>query len=452
MKIDVNSILFSPLGNMEISPDSELEQSFSNYAKVFNNVASKLENLISEGGKSADGIEVAISNILVEEDDNDQSVLFNLKNCYESFLNKYKGFLHANQFLSQNLSSLGLDAPELWDIYGYHHYPPYILSDSREAMIGLQFVGCSYLIVDRLWSVYEFLTKKTDAFEFAYEGCKLLGYKWVDFFSSLRYIPRTPFLFLNAVLSFTIGIPMLGKKITNRFSHLEKVGVAFADFPYKYDHQGNEWIMPSPIPQTMTDRIKRLYLPNERKLDLKSQLGLSVALFDYKINKRTKRCVSFAGTRTNCSSIGNAKVMIQNVMTDIFQYFNGPSIMYFASVGILNEIALSYPKNRIYVFGHSLGGGLMQYSCVAINNKRLLGFGYNSAGLSANTLNTIPNKNNRVKVEHICSLHDPVSRVGHQIGVTKYVNSKKGWVAHSLSQLNKKLNHSIELQVSFKKK
>ena len=105
------------------------------------------------------------------------------------------------------------------------------------------------------------------------------------------------------------------------------------------------------------------------------------------------------------------------------------------------------------MFGHSLGGGLMQFSCAALNSKRLHGYGYNSAGLSDHSMKIISNYSSRIlqcKVVHICSLHDPVSRLGHQIGKKKYVESRRGIRAHCLAQLNKKLNKTTELHVFYK--
>ena len=79
--------------------------------------------------------------------------------------------------------------------------------------------------------------------------------------------------------------------------------------------------------------------------------------------------------------------------------------------------------------------------------------GYNSAGLSDNTIKTIPachkKQSLNCRIVHLCSLHDPVSRLGHTISDVKYVESVRGWKAHCLSQLNMKLNNGQELKVGF---
>ena len=116
-----------------------------------------------------------------------------------------------------------------------------------------------------------------------------------------------------------------------------------------------------------------------------------------------------------------------------------------AAVGILNAVMKTYKNEEIYVFGHSLGGGLTQYACTAMDSNHAIGYGYNSAGLSIFSLNTL-SRGAHCDVEHICSQYDPVSQVGTLLGSVKYVNSVKGLAAHKLGQLNKVLN-GVELEV-----
>lgn len=331
-------------------------------------------------------------------------------------------------------------------------YTSWFVSDTE---LSLQTIGCTYLIVDRLWDVYQFAIKRNaEVYELTHDGCKLIGYTWKDYFRTIRYIPKMPFMILKAIVSFTIGMPMLGKNIEKRFNKTERYGTAFADYPYKCDHSGTIEIQQVPIgSRSVVPRMKRLYNERKRILNLDDKYGLSVALFDYLHDGKARRCVSYAGTRLGISTARKRKVMVQNVVTDILQYLDVPSKTYFEAVGILNDVMRSYPNRRIYVFGHSLGGGLMQYACAVMNNKKLYGYGYNSAGLSDNTIKTIPGYNKKqslnCKIEHLCSLHDPVSRLGHTISNVKYVESVRGWKAHCLSQLNMKLNNGQELKVRY---
>lgn len=466
MTSENKEILFSSLGGIEVKADERVEQSYSNFAEVFNRVTSTIseliesesdENVKSEGNNESKGIESFIAQILRGVNEEDNHELYDIEELYYSFLDAFHLFLEDNERLRIELTNQGLNLAELYNAR-YSRYRRFLYFDEYEddmilSTYGLQFVGCSYLIVDRLWDVYRCFTSKSNFLEFAYDGSKLLSYKWKDYFRTLLYINKAPYLFIQAVLSFTTGLPMIGKKITKKFSHIERMGATFAEFPYKFKHNGSVKISSSPITKTMNSRIKSIYLRDERKLDLNDEHGLSVALFDYKLNKRTLRCVSIAGTRLGITTGKKWKVMAQNVLTDIFQYFNVPSTTYLFSVGLLNDIIQSYPKGGIYVFGHSLGGGLMQFSCAALNSKRLHGYGYNSAGLSDHSMKIISNYSSRIlqcKVVHICSLHDPVSRLGHQIGKKKYVESRRGIRAHCLAQLNKKLNKTTELHVFYK--
>lgn len=461
MSSENKDILFSSLGGIEVKADERLEQSYSNFAEVFNRVSSAISELIesesdeiikSEG--ASESIESSIAQIFKGVNEAGNHELFVIEDLYLSFLNAFDSFLEDNERLRTELSDRGLNLAELYNPR-YPRYRRFLYLDEDDMILstyGLQFVGCSYLVVDRLWDVYRCFTSKSNFLEFAYDGCNLLSYTWKDYFRTLSYIHKAPYLFIQAVLSFTTGLPMIGKKTIKKFSHIERVGAAFAEFPYKFKHNGSVKISSSPITKTMNSRIKSIYIRDEMKLDLNDEHGLSVALFDYKLNKRTLRCVSFAGTRIGVSSCRKWKVMGQNALTDIFQYFNVPSTAYLFSVGLLNDIIQSYPKGGLYVFGHSLGGGLMQFSCAALNRKRLHGYGYNSAGLSDNSMKIISSdscKKRQCKIVHICSLHDPVSRLGHQIGEKKYVESRRGIWAHCLAQLNKKLNKTTELQVLF---
>lgn len=465
MTSENKDILFSSLGGIEVKADERVEQSFSNFAEVFNRVSSAIseliesksnENVKSEGNNESKGIESSVAQILRGVNEEGDHELFEIEELYHSFLEAFHSFLEDNEKLRTELTNLGLNIEELYNPR-YPRYRRFLYFDEYEddmilSTYGLQFVGCSYLIVDRLWDVYRCFTSKSNFLEFAYVGSNFISYTWKDYFRTLSYIHKAPYLFIQAVLSFTTGLPMIGKKITKKFGHIERMGAAFAEFPYKFKHNGSVKISSCPITKTMNSRIKSIYLCDEMKLDLNDEHGLSVALFDYKLNKRTLRCVSFAGTRLGITTGRKWKVMAQNALTDIFQYFNAPSTTYLFSVGLLNDIIHSYPKGGLYVFGHSLGGGLMQFSCAALNSKRLHGYGYNSAGLSDNSLKIISgyfSKKPQCKVAHICSLHDPVSRLGHQIGDKKYVESRRGLGAHCLAQLNKKLNKTTELQVLF---
>lgn len=455
-------ILFGNLGIEEISYDERFEKSYASYADAFNIIANGIERVImstnrntQESGKDEDDIERAIERVLRGPEERLYPIR-ELIHAYNYLIEVFQAFLESNPPVYQKLIDRGLDVSSLdyWPVRIEERwmYTSWFVSDTE---LSLQTIGCTYLIVDRLWDVYQFAIKRdAEVYELAHDGCKLIGYTWKDYFRTLRYIPKMPIKILKAIVSIAIGIPMLGKNIEKRFNMMERYGAAFADYPYKCDHSGTIEIQPVPIgSRSVVPRIKRLY--NERKmvLNLDDKYGLSVAVFDYLHDGKARRCVSYAGTRLGISTARKRKVMVQNVVTDILQYFDVPSKTYFEAVGILNDVMRSYPNRRIYVFGHSLGGGLMQYGCAVMNDKKLYGYGYNSAGLSDNTIKTIPGYNKKqslnCRIEHLCSLHDPVSRLGHTISDVKYVESLRGWKAHCLSQLNMKLNNGQELKVRY---
>ena len=246
-----SDILFSDLGVGGVERAPNLMESYSRYTEVFNQIASRLEDFIIESNAADDSflndeIESRIGSILYDHEENDIDELYS---TFQDFLSNYNQFLDGNQTLYRALNDRGFPIDDIsrralrtWRWWQYSLYP------TNRGARGLQVMGCSYLIVDRLWDVYCFVTKQDkDVYELAYNGCKLIGYTWKDYFKALRYIPRAPKLFIEAVVAFTRGVPTIGKKTTTRFNHVEKVGAAFAEFPYSFLRDGTVGIMPSVI-------------------------------------------------------------------------------------------------------------------------------------------------------------------------------------------------------------
>ncbi len=182
------------------------------------------------------------------------------------------------------------------------------------------------------------------------------------------------------------------------------------------------------------------------ELDLQDACGMAVALFDYQDGEKNIHCVSFAGTRIGFTTPRKILVTVENFVTDFFQYISLPSVVYFAAVGILQCVMLSYPKDDVYVFGHSLGGGLAQYSCAAVNSSKAKAYCYNSAGLCDFSLSTLNKKYGttsiKSQIQHICSQYDYVSCFGTLLQNVKYIKSQPGLGSHGLKQLNMELNGS----------
>ncbi|MCD8554369.1 hypothetical protein [Seleniivibrio sp.] len=120
--------------------------------------------------------------------------------------------------------------------------------------------------------------------------------------------------------------------------------------------------------------------------------------------------VSFSGTDS-----------LDMVYADIEQ-LSAPSLLYLKSAGLLKIILDSNPGKNFYITGHSLGGGLTQFSLTANasgNISRMSGFGYNPAGLSE--ISMIHLKSDRMgqaknNIEIFMTAYDPVSTFGGKLG------------------------------------
>lgn len=90
--------------------------------------------------------------------------------------------------------------------------------------------------------------------------------------------------------------------------------------------------------------------------------------------------IGFAGTEMDSP---------KNWWSDFRQFMGYLDPVYVQAVGLLNAVwmgkrhKVSFQDAPIIVCGHSLGGGLMQYSVAWMDKPDISGYGYNSAGLSS---------------------------------------------------------------------
>lgn len=158
----------------------------------------------------------------------------------------------------------------------------------------------------------------------------------------------------------------------------------------------------SEIPQS----IRPLY--DETQGLLSSTKGLQVWLG----KKDDTIIVSYSGT-----DIKN----LDMVYADIIQ-LSQPSILYLKAAGLLKILLDSIPDKPFFVTGHSLGGGLTQFSLAANMNlypNRLTGYGYNPAGLSMISIKHLEDYRLKKAAKNMwifMTCHDPVSSVGGKIG------------------------------------
>lgn len=133
-----------------------------------------------------------------------------------------------------------------------------------------------------------------------------------------------------------------------------------------------------------------------------------------------------------------------NVVTDITQYLVGASLVYKMALGLLLEIKAQYGDNLLIV-GHSLGGGLMQFTVAGLNEPNVEGVGFNSAGLSDMAYKQVCFGDGRVIHFHLKS--DQVFLIGHQFG--KCCDLKKvvynPITAHSITTMRSLLDFDFPL-------
>lgn len=110
---------------------------------------------------------------------------------------------------------------------------------------------------------------------------------------------------------------------------------------------------------------------------------------------------------------GTNPLSLENWKTDIGQFFCGPNLPYLCAYGMLNSILMgkSHRKNFkdsiVEVYGHSLGGGMMQFAVANNNSDMIRGYGYNSAGLGVNTISAMEYWN----ISNISHLYQPMDAV-----------------------------------------
>lgn len=153
-------------------------------------------------------------------------------------------------------------------------------------------------------------------------------------------------------------------------------------------------------------KIRVLY--DEKKGLLSGSRGLQVWLG----KKEGQIVVSYCGTDPADLDMDYA---------DILQ-LSAPSVLYLKAAGLLKMLRDSMPGKKFYVTGHSLGGGLTQFSVSAnmnLDSDKIEGFGYNPAGLSMVSLRHMGGTRlgrARKVLWIFMTCFDPVSAVGGKAG------------------------------------
>ena len=99
--------------------------------------------------------------------------------------------------------------------------------------------------------------------------------------------------------------------------------------------------------------------------------------------------------------------------TNFKQYLGFLDVVYVTASGLLYQLwddkltKNGFQNAKIRVYGHSLGGGLMQFAVSALYKEKemsrneVFGYGYNSAGLSAKNVKRVFS----AELKNICHLH-----------------------------------------------
>lgn len=117
-----------------------------------------------------------------------------------------------------------------------------------------------------------------------------------------------------------------------------------------------------------------------------------------------------------------------NWTTNLTQYFGHLDPVYLQAVGLLHSIRLGKSHKHhfghapIEVYGHSLGGGLMQFAVACNRDDNVCGYGYNSAGIDVSNADyfhfgKIP------KIWHLYRKHDYVFKIIGTLQLGKSVAS-----------------------------
>lgn len=420
-----------------------VENLYASFLNVFEN---EIEPLISEGIAHSLSEEVSgedVINRIVErlvEKDLEDGTLFGYLYLYNHLLTEIDTFARGNE-LGRVFQSYGLN-PSLLRLYWF---PAYTRGRSyyrdprfRPAMM-LQAISVAYVIANEVMGLCRYAERSYDVLKMAYCGSKRLQFTWADYFN---YINVTHSSVLSTIMYNLVTMVLRSQRqavASDALDEMEKKGIAFADFAYKKKNDMRANVAIQPLTKIVDGDINSLYDTATMSLQLEDAFGLKVAGFEHE----GKGCLAFAGTRLDFRGAGKSIVSIQNVLTDLIQIAYKPTPAYMAAVGIVDGMLGN--GSDLYVFGHSLGGGLMQFACAANSTTKVHGYGYNAAGLSAMSCDILSKNGAYVPLNNIVFVNastDVVSKIGSFLGRRKTVETRgvDMLTAHKLETLNKKVN------------
>lgn len=420
--IEVNTS-YETLGNLLKTNFEEIYQTFYNGVNTCNGNRVALIDYISHYGKNK-------GDDLLERHKN-----FNL--IFLSFLNQTKKIL--------NLKIGGFKIDKICEFIIKQFDPTKHTFDSiKYSVLILLIAGETIRLIEDLYryqtTAHSIDKNKCPHIYYAHKGAEQLGLRWS------MYSRRIWQVIKNTLRMSAEDIADLLLKIYNKHSHgnivdrtglsySEKICVAFADYSYfksssyaECQYINFSLLEDCPIP-TYDSRAKFNF-----------GYGLHGVIGKYSLEGDEARLfIVFSGTEIGYKS---ARVVANNIHTDLVQILAMADSAYFAAVGIVRELQEKHSKKKIEVIGHSLGGGLAQFSVAALANEHpyTLGICYNSAGLSKETSKLVKTLDSLI-IKHVFLNNDPISKVGIQVGDVKIIKSEYSLQkAHFLKNLNFAIN------------
>ena len=299
----------------------------------------------------------------------------------------------------------------------------------------LQRVGIIKQVASFLYQIYNAqINPNLPVFKYMEMGAAHLGYTRDKMYNRMNGAIRQK---NDTKVVTSLLNALLGKREQKTYGRCGFVnkGAAMADYSYTFSPSHKKKVSIKHIP-TVRGLLSPFYNKN-CGIDL--GMGLRAALFMVPEFNDTV-VLSFAGTAKGLSTR-----KFHNVVTDISQLFFGPETTYMAATGLLKDI-MTMIKGDIWVVGHSLGGGLMQFACVAMNDFRIKGIGYNSAGLSSYSLKALTAsriRNMEYNIKQIRSCTDYISCMGTQIGKDMQFVDTTINRSHSLDDLIMAMNGEL---------
>lgn len=248
-------------------------------------------------------------------------------------------------------------------------------------------------------------------------GSRIAGLKWrsigIHLFSIVRAI-------WSSKSSLSPNFKELHSALPRQLNKTENYGVGIARYAYGKLEQLRDVVpIVSPIPKLdIVDDNCLFHL--ERDL-MGCVLGIATTSFCYQELLESKLVfLAFSGTDLHLKN---------HICTDIHQLFGHADCTYIAAIGVLNEVCETYTTNEVCVIGHSLGGGLAQYSFGHLKKKysNLKGIGYNSAGLSTFNYNQVKKFVNNQDFVHVVIDNDWCHKAGKHIGTSKLLPHRHQW-------------------------